>query len=64
MSCAWVPSISVALVGPHASMLDYVRQSDRVFCVCNLTTLDACYPPRWVPPDRSHDARCDARTTR
>eukprot|EP00966_Prymnesium_polylepis_P145805 3368030-Prymnesium_polylepis.1 len=29
MSCAWVPSASVALVGPHASMPDDVRLSGR-----------------------------------
>eukprot|EP00966_Prymnesium_polylepis_P093930 2174025-Prymnesium_polylepis.1 len=27
MSCVWVPSIPVALVGPHSSMLDDVRLS-------------------------------------
>jgi hypothetical protein len=36
MSFVWVPSMSVALVGPHASVLDDVRLSDRVFCVCDL----------------------------
>eukprot|EP00966_Prymnesium_polylepis_P288663 6667483-Prymnesium_polylepis.1 len=32
MSREWVPSITVALVGPYASMPDDVRLSDRVFC--------------------------------
>jgi len=43
MSFVWVPSMSVALVGPHASMPDDVRLSDRMFCVCDLSTLAATY---------------------
>jgi hypothetical protein len=35
--------MSVALVGPHASMPDDVRLSDRMFCVCDLSTLAATY---------------------
>eukprot|EP00966_Prymnesium_polylepis_P277639 6414556-Prymnesium_polylepis.1 len=38
MSRVWVPSVSVALVRPHASMPDDVRPSDRVFCVCDLVS--------------------------
>eukprot|EP00966_Prymnesium_polylepis_P071964 1671232-Prymnesium_polylepis.1 len=42
MSRAWVPSITVALVGPHASMPDDARLSDRAFRVCDLSTLRIC----------------------
>eukprot|EP00966_Prymnesium_polylepis_P233805 5408197-Prymnesium_polylepis.1 len=35
--------MSVGLVGPHASMPDDVRLSDRMFCVLRFSTLDACY---------------------
>eukprot|EP00966_Prymnesium_polylepis_P109384 2532026-Prymnesium_polylepis.1 len=43
MSCVWVPSMSAALVGPHASMPDDVRLSGRVFCVSDLRALAATY---------------------
>eukprot|EP00966_Prymnesium_polylepis_P121776 2814715-Prymnesium_polylepis.1 len=48
MSFVWVPSVSVALVGPHASMLDDVWLSDRVFCICGLSKLAAAYRGRTV----------------
>eukprot|EP00966_Prymnesium_polylepis_P211000 4886285-Prymnesium_polylepis.1 len=47
MSRAWVPSTTVALVGPHASMPDDVRLSDCVVCVCDLVRWTRASGRRW-----------------